>query len=88
MNTQESASPPTVLLETHPTCATCVHAELNPQDITMINCWGSPPIPVVVGGGQDQLGRMALNVQVLRPVSQPRTARGCALHKPKPAILR
>lgn len=84
---EQRNSQPIVLAEPFEHCATCMHAELNVQDVNMINCWGAPPVPVVLGGGQDALGRMALNVQVLRPVSQPRNTRACALHKAKPAII-
>lgn len=74
-----------VVIEAHDRCSTCAYSELNPQDMNLVNCWGSPPIPIVLGG-QQMAGQVQLNVQVLRPVAVPRHGRGCALHKKKTMI--
>lgn len=57
-------------------CGTCKYAKR--IDLNMIECRGVPPIPVVCGAGQDALGRMAMNIELMRPRMAVKEI-GCAL---------
>lgn len=67
-------------------CGTCQHTALVPNNVAMIECYGAPPTPVVLGGQPDALGRMQLNIDVLRPLLN-RNTRACAIWKPKKSLV-
>lgn len=59
-------------------CGQCKH--LVRTDLKLGDCYGSPPTPVVLGGKPDALGRMALQVELLRPRVAV-TERACSLYE-------
>lgn len=58
-------------------CGNCEYFERT-KDPAVGICHGVPPTPCVVGGGQDALGRMQFNVEMMVP-RVPRARKGCAL---------
>lgn len=73
-------SNPKIVSVVFPRCGTCVYAQAFKSN--MADCHGKPPTPIVVGVGQDPLGRPILNVENLVPrVTQDRPA--CSLYKRK-----
>lgn len=66
------------------TCGGCAHAVANPQDLTMITCFGAPPVPCVLGGRQVG-AQIQYQIECMRP-QLARTMRACGAFKPKPAL--
>lgn len=67
------------------TCGTCQHTGINPHHMDMVECFGVPPIPTVVGMAQGLSGPEPY-IQPLRPML-PRGGRACSLHVRAKAIL-
>lgn len=66
---------------TFPKCGTCRFAQKFDAR-GMADCFGVPPIPMMIGGGQDALGRPAIQMEVFSPkVKEDRPA--CSLYKAK-----
>lgn len=59
-------------------CATCKHGVR--VDLKLLECYGLPPTPVVIGGKPDALGRMSLQVELMRP-RLAITERACSLYE-------
>jgi hypothetical protein len=51
---------------TFPKCGTCRFAH-NPDPKKLYECHGNPPTPMLLGSGQDQLGRAVLQMEVFSP---------------------
>lgn len=73
------------VLPKHEVCGTCVHAQLIPQDIKLIMCFGAPPASVMVGAQQTAMGQQPVFMPV-RP-TLPRTERACGLWARKNALV-
>ncbi len=59
---------------TFPKCGTCRFAQA-PFKAGMADCYGNPPVPLVLGAGQDALGRTALRIEAMVPkVKEDRSA--------------
>lgn len=69
----------------HETCGTCKHAEIVPQDVTQIICYGAPPTPVMMGMQQTVAGQQPMIVAV-HPVLT-RGEHACSLWARKNAVL-
>lgn len=52
------------------------------SDVKMVACYGNPPQVYIVGGGQDQLGRVTYQVETLSP-QVPKDRPPCRFHEPK-----
>lgn len=64
---------------TFPKCGTCRFAQV-PFKGGLADCYGKPPVPLVLGAGQDALGRTALQIEAMVPrVKEDRNA--CSLHQ-------
>lgn len=64
---------------TFPKCGTCRFAQ-KPDMKGFLDCHGNPPVPLVLGAGQDALGRTALQIEAMVPkVKADRPA--CHLHE-------
>lgn len=69
------------------TCGTCVHAQVNPQDLNMIMCFGAPPTPQIIGMQQTPAGPSPV-VTCIRP-TLPRKERACGTWaRGKPLIMK
>ena len=65
---------------TFPKCGTCRYAQEFKGG--MADCYGNPPMPLVLGATQDALGRPSLQIEVMVPkVKNDRPA--CHLHRSK-----
>ena len=62
-------------------CGNCYYSEKIGNDPTMVLCKGGPPTPVILGMGQDALGRPVPQVQSFWG-SLPSSSRRCALWAP------
>lgn len=88
MNETPSTAQPSASLippETYETCGKCAHGIFMPADVNQVECHGGPPTPVLIGGGQDALGRVQLNIQTMWPAVL-KSSRCCAVFKPKITI--
>lgn len=63
-------------------CGNCLHAHR--LDLKSIQCWGVPPTPIVVGGRPDALGRLQMQVELMRPQLQA-TEKACGQWEPATA---
>lgn len=78
----KSLIPPKV----YPTCGECEHTGLNPHHMDLLECFGAPPVPVVLGHTQGLRGPEPF-IQPCRPML-PRSTRACSLFKRASAVLR
>lgn len=69
-------------MDKHPRCGTCVWTEPVPQDLSYVECFGAPPVPILMPA-QTPDGQTGMVMQIIRP-NVPRTTRGCSRHTPKP----
>ena len=66
---------------TFPTCGTCRYAQGFKPD-KMAECFGRPPVPLVLGSGKDAIGRPVLQIEAMVPrVKEDRPA--CGLYERK-----
>lgn len=64
-----------------PKCSTCVYAQEFKPDGSA-ECFGHPPTPMIIGAGQDPLGRPSIQLETFVPrVKRDRPA--CALYQRK-----
>lgn len=64
---------------TFPKCGTCRFAQA-PFKAGMADCYGNPPLPMVLGTSQDALGRAQMHIEAMVPkVKDDRPA--CSLHQ-------
>lgn len=66
-----------------PTQTTCGNCEFGANvQIGVVECFGVPPTPVLMGARQNLAGQQEANIQLLRPRLDATTA-ACALHRMK-----
>lgn len=64
------------------TCGNCHYGKLFPQRLGIVECWGAPPVPTVIGGRPGLAGQVEMTVELLRPQIDSRCS-GCALWRAK-----
>lgn len=82
---QPKPAPKIEVLPKHDTCGTCAFAEMVPQDLNMLVCFGGPPTPAIMGMQQTPLGPQPA-IAVIRP-QLPRSERACGVWKRKSALV-
>lgn len=69
----------------HPTCGECEHTGFNPHHVDLVECFGAPPTPVVLGHQQGLRGPEPF-IQPCRPML-PRGTRACSLFERANAVI-
>lgn len=75
-------SEPTILMVKLPTCGNCHFTKA--VSLGVVECWGLPPTPVVMGGKPNLAGQVELQIELLRPQMSTQSP-ACALHRMKAA---
>lgn len=60
------------------TCGTCAHGVR--RDLEAVECFGSPPQLIAMGGRQLPTGQVQMAIEKFRPMMKP-LERGCSLYK-------